>query len=264
MPVVGLSRTHSSNQVVTDSAAGAPARFGLSGLTGNVTYYAAVFLGDEVTMYSGLGNIAQLLTRAYPPTVTGFSDMTVNGFTVGYVADNSTGTQYYVEASTSVNFSSVTASGWISASSAAFSGLELNMTYYVRGKARNGSSVETLYSDLGNVMLVSDMPNPLPHAVRGSVSGVNFTMSWDQVVSTIYGGSATIFVLLMAANLFGMSQYVTNAVLTGLRHTRPLMVSEVIGALASLGAMSAWMRIMLTPRAARNFACCSISAGVFL
>lgn len=49
-----------------------------------------------------------------------------------------------------------------------------------------------------------------------------------------YQASAGIFVLLMAANMFGMSQYVTNAVLTGLRHTRPLMVSEVIGAVANL------------------------------
>ncbi len=50
----------------------------------------------------------------------------------------------------------------------------------------------------------------------------------------MYRGSGTLFVILMAANMVGMSQYVTNAVLTGLRHTRPLMISEVIGALANL------------------------------
>jgi O-antigen/teichoic acid export membrane protein len=65
---------------------------------------------------------------------------------------------------------------------------------------------------------------------------------YERWLGPAYGGSATIFVLLMAANLFGMSQYVTNAVLTGLRHTRPLMVSEVIGALANLGLSIAFVR----------------------
>jgi O-antigen/teichoic acid export membrane protein len=49
-----------------------------------------------------------------------------------------------------------------------------------------------------------------------------------------YRGSGAIFALLMAANMVGMSQYVTNAVLTGLRHTRPLMISEIAGAAANL------------------------------
>jgi hypothetical protein len=46
----------------------------------------------------------------------------------------------------------------------------------------------------------------------------------------------------MAANLFGMSQFVTNAVLTGLRRTRALMVSEVLGALANLGLSIAFVK----------------------
>jgi O-antigen/teichoic acid export membrane protein len=47
--------------------------------------------------------------------------------------------------------------------------------------------------------------------------------------------SGLLFRILITANLFGMSQFVTNAVLTGLRRTRALMVSEILGALANLG-----------------------------
>jgi O-antigen/teichoic acid export membrane protein len=57
-----------------------------------------------------------------------------------------------------------------------------------------------------------------------------------------FRGSGFVFRILMAANLFGMSQFVTNAVLTGLRRTRALMVSEVLGALANLGLSIAFVR----------------------
>ena len=57
-----------------------------------------------------------------------------------------------------------------------------------------------------------------------------------------FRSSGTLFRILMAANLFGMSQFVTNAVLTGLRRTRALMVSEVLGALANLGLSIAFVK----------------------
>jgi O-antigen/teichoic acid export membrane protein len=50
-----------------------------------------------------------------------------------------------------------------------------------------------------------------------------------------FRSSALVFRILIAASVFAMSQYVTNAVLTGLRRTRKLMLSEVIGAVANLG-----------------------------
>ncbi len=50
-----------------------------------------------------------------------------------------------------------------------------------------------------------------------------------------FRSSALVFRILIVASLFAMSQYVTNAVLTGLRRTRELMVSEVIGAVVNLG-----------------------------
>jgi O-antigen/teichoic acid export membrane protein len=68
----------------------------------------------------------------------------------------------------------------------------------------------------------------------GGVAGALADPFYRLWLGESYVQSAGIFVLLMAANVFGMSQFVTNAVLTGLRHTRPLMVSEVIGAVANL------------------------------
>mgnify|MGYP001267577848 CR=1 FL=1 len=179
-------------QFSTAALAGASGFYPLAGLQGNVSYSAAVYIGDDVTVYGGLGNIAQLVTMAYPPTATGFSDMSSDGFTVSYAADNSAGTQYYVQASSYTDFSYPTSSGWITTSSAAFSGLDTNMTYYVRGKARNSSSVETVYSDLGSISLALNVAHPAAPVARGSVSGAGFTLAWNQVLYDVYGGTTAV------------------------------------------------------------------------
>jgi hypothetical protein len=53
-------------------AAGSAQFYQLSGLLGNATYFATVYIGDDVTVYSGLSNIGQIVTMAYPPALTGF------------------------------------------------------------------------------------------------------------------------------------------------------------------------------------------------
>jgi len=191
-PAHAFSSSTYATQLTTSAAALTPEFYGFSALTGNVTYYAAVFLGDDVTVYSGLGTIAQIITMAYPPTPAGFSDMTLSRFSVNYAADNSAGTQYYVQISTSVNFSSATSSGWLTTSSATFSGLVLDTPYYARGKARNASGIETIYADLGSITLSLNVPRPRAPAAYGSLSDANFTISWDQVVSDIYGAAISI------------------------------------------------------------------------
>ncbi len=180
------------SQFSTSALAGASEYYGVSGLQGNINYYAAVYIGDDVTVFGGLGNIAQLVTMAYPPTATGFSDMSSDGFSVSYAADNAAGTQYYVQVSSYTDFSYPTSSGWITTSSATFSGLDTNMTYYVRGKARNSSSVETVYSDLGSISLALNVASPAAPVARGSVSGAGFTLAWDQVLYDVYGGTTSV------------------------------------------------------------------------
>lgn len=179
-------------QLTTSTLSLAAQYYWLSGLPGNVTYYAAVYLGDEVTVYGGLGNIASLVTMAYPPTSAGFSDLLRGGFSVNYIAGNSAGTEYFVQISTRADFSVTRDSGWIAASSTAFSGLDNGFLYYVRGKARNSSGVETVYSDFGSLPLMPSAGRPATPIVRGAVSGAGFTLSWAPVLYDIYGGTTSI------------------------------------------------------------------------
>jgi O-antigen/teichoic acid export membrane protein len=78
--------------------------------------------------------------------------------------------------------------------------------------------------------------------ILGAVAAGLATPFYERWLGSAYRGSAGIFVLLIGANLFAMSQYVTNSVLTGLRHTRALMVSEIIAALANLGLSIAFVK----------------------
>lgn len=191
-PAHAFSSSTYSAQFSTAAAALEAAYYGLTGLQGNIAYYAAVYIGDDVTVYSGLGNIAQVVTMAYPPTVTGFSDLSSDGFTVSYTANNTAGTQYFVQVSSYADFSAVTESGWITTSSAAFSGLDTNMTYYARGKARNASAVETVYADLGSISLALDVAAPAAPVVAGAISGAGFTLSWNPVLYDVYGATTSI------------------------------------------------------------------------
>jgi hypothetical protein len=179
-------------QFSTSAAAGSAQYYPLSGLQGNVTYYAAIFIGDEVTVYGGLGTVAQLVTFAYPPAQSGFSGLSSDGFTVNYTANNYPGAQYFIQASSDPAFSYATSSGWITASSAAFSGLDTNQVYYVRGKSRNSQFVETAYSDLGSISLALNVSQPKPPALRGEASGSAITLSWDPVLYDITGGTTTV------------------------------------------------------------------------
>ncbi|MDT8287253.1 MAG: hypothetical protein RQ748_09105, partial [Elusimicrobiales bacterium] len=181
-----------TTQISTSAAEASQQYYPLSGLQGNVTYYAAVFIGDEVTVYSGIGTIAQLVTMSYPPTQSGFSNLSSDGFTVSYTADNYPGAQYYVQTSSDQAFSYTTDSGWITASSATFSGLDTNQTYYVRGKSRNSQMVETQYSDLGSISLALNVSKPKPPALSGAASGSDIVLSWNPVTYDITGGTTAI------------------------------------------------------------------------
>lgn len=197
-------------QLSTSAAAGSEQYYPLSGLQGNVTYYAAVFIGDEVTVYSGIGTIAQLVTMSYPPTQSGFSSLSSDGFTVSYTADNYPGAQYYVQTSSDQAFSYTTDSGWITTSSATFSGLDTNQTYYVRGKSRNSQLVETQYSDLGSISLALNVSKPKPPALSGAASGSDIVLSWNRVIYDITGGTTTIvaYDLYYSTGLGGVENFI--------------------------------------------------------
>lgn len=191
-PAHAFSSSTYMAQISTSAAAGLAEYYWLSGLPGNATYYAAVYLGDDVTVYGGLGNIAELVTMAYPPTQAGFSDLSSDGFTVNYTAYNSASTQYFIQVSSYADFSAAHDSGWIAASSAAFSGLDSNTLYYARGKSRNGSGVETAYSDLGSLALTLNLARPAAPVVSGALSAAGFTISWTPVLYDVAGGTTSL------------------------------------------------------------------------
>ncbi len=191
-PAHAFSSATYITQLSTTALAASAQAFGITGLPGNTAYYARVYLGDDVTVFSGLGNLATLVTMAYPPTPAGFSDMSSDGFAVDYAGDNAPGTEYFVQVSSYADFSFAHSSGWITTSSAAFSGLDTNMTYYARGKARNSSAVETVYADLGELALTLNVAKPAVPVATGTVSGSNFTVSWVPVLYDVYGGTTSL------------------------------------------------------------------------
>lgn len=193
-PGHSFSNTAYSVQVTTTASAGSSQFYPLSGLLGNATYFAAVYIGDEVTVYSGLSQIGEIVTMAYPPSLTGISDISTGGFTAAFSAGNTAGTQYLLEISSFSDYRSVSSSGWISTTSVNFSGLQPRTTYYARGKARNFSNVQTSYAELGSVFLpkVTGTSNPIKVFAKGLNINNFFIISWGAVVSDIAGNPVSV------------------------------------------------------------------------
>ena len=223
-PAHSFSSATYVSQLSTSALAGTTQYFWLSGLPGNVAYYARVYIGDDVTVYSGLGNLASLVTMAYPPTQAGFSDMSSDGFSVEYTGNNAPGTEYEIQISSYSDFSYPHSSGWITTSSAAFTGLDTNMTYYARGKARNSSSVETIYADLGELALTLNVAQPAVPVVTGTVSGTSFTLSWNQILYDVYGGTTSIkrYEVYRSTSISGVPELVASPSSTTFTYTEPI------------------------------------------
>lgn len=81
-------------------------------------------------------------TLAEVPTSPSATGDSTSAITVTWSTSNSSGTNYYVE-----NVTAGTNSGWITATSTQFTGLNAGTTYTFRVKARNGDSTETSYAD---------------------------------------------------------------------------------------------------------------------
>lgn len=201
-------------QVTTSAAAGSAQFYGLSGLLGNATYYARVYIGDEVTVYSGLSNIGQIVTQAYPPSLTGFSAISTGGFTASFSAGNTAGTEYLLEISSRSDYQFFMSPGWNAASSINFSGLQPRTTYYARGKARNAGNIQTAYAELGSVVLppVSGTRNPRKAFAKGVNIGGLFVVSWGAVVSDTAGNPLNLksYDIFSSSAMGGVPQFVTS------------------------------------------------------
>lgn len=193
-PLHSFSKDMYVVQIDTVAAALSEQFYHLSDLLGNVTYFATVYIGDEISVYSGLSSIGEIVTMAYPPAISSFSAISTGSFTANFTANNNAGTQYQLEISTYSNFSSVINSGWQASISINFGGLTPKTTYYVRGKSRNFSNIETQFADFGSVVLdsVSGTYKPKIPFSAGARSGSNFTISWDAIVENINGNTTAI------------------------------------------------------------------------
>lgn len=181
-------------EIPTTAAVLSEQNYDFTGLLGNATYYATVYIGDDITVFSGLSQIGEIVTMSYPPFLTGFSNISTGSFTANISTGNSGGTEYYLQISTYSDFSYPTASGWTSSLAVSFSGLAPRTTYYARGKARNFSGIETSWADFGSVVLnaVSGTYKPQTPMASGDVSGSGFTLKWNEVNKDIMGNSVSL------------------------------------------------------------------------
>lgn len=201
-------------QISTVASENSPQNIQITGLYGNTTYYAKIYIGDDIPVFSSTSNIASVLTRANPPAAGVFSNVNTSSFTISFQADNSYGTEYMLEISTSALFGSISAlSGWITSLSADFSSLLPRATYYVRGRARDLNMVETSTVTLGSVPLppVTGSYDPGAPAPQGFFSGAStFMLSWQPVTLDSIGNAANIreYRIYRSTGIFAPGEYV--------------------------------------------------------
>jgi N-acetylneuraminic acid mutarotase len=93
------------------------------------------------------------------PSDPAFAGVFVSSFTMAWSpATNPMGTTYYALISTAADFSAVYASSLTVNSSAVFSGLQANTTYYGRVAALNGAGISSAFADLGYVITRMEPP----------------------------------------------------------------------------------------------------------
>lgn len=116
-----------------------------AGLTPNTTYYTKVRAasGGNVSAYLTLGSTSTAVNAPTSAAVSASSQTTV---TLGWAANgNAAGTWYTAQASSN-SFASVLASSLTLGTSATFTGLAANTTYYLRVRAEGWSSVPSAYA----------------------------------------------------------------------------------------------------------------------
>gem|GEM_PF-6641911 len=221
-----------------------------AGLTGNTTYYArvrALARSGAGTVYAALGST---ITLASPPSllVPPFAALSTGSFVAALnPAGNSAGTTYVFQLSTSPTFATLTATKATTASTAAFSGLWSNATYYVQVAAQNAGGALTAFSVPGATATFAAAPGPIAAPFSSAAAGA-LTISWS---SGTLGPGTTYFVEVsllptFAAIAASSATLSTSAVVSGLlanttyfAQVQALSVSgDPNGAFAGLGAES--------------------------
>jgi kumamolisin len=120
-----------------------------SGLTTDTAYYARVRALGRTGANSAYLSLGSTTTLTAPPTFGAqpFSAVGTGSFTVSFNSGgNPAGTAYVVQASTNAGFATLTAQQSTTGTSATFSGLWSNATYYVQVAALNSGGSESAFT----------------------------------------------------------------------------------------------------------------------
>jgi len=134
-------------------------------------------------------NFSTYTLAGLPVTIStgSFSDVTETEMTVAWSSGNNpSGTQFFVEVSTSSSFDGADdrTGDWAVIYSSGFTGLSYaNATYYARARARNAYNYRTAWTSLGSTHTWANPP------VLGSLTSLfasSFTVSWEHGTNSSY------------------------------------------------------------------------------
>lgn len=144
------------------------------GLIANTTYYfRAGALWGGTTLYANT-TPSSVVTAVNDPAPLTFTAISISGFTLGWQANaNPGGTLYQATISTDVSFGAFSSSSATTATSAVFSGLIANTTYFARVRAVNSSGSSSGYASgvvVTSLGVVTISANRIPNVWYGEQS----------------------------------------------------------------------------------------------
>ncbi len=175
-----ISSDSGYSSVVSSRTRGVSASF--TGLAANKAYYARVWtVGNGGALSATYLAVGSTSTLALPVSLLAqpFSGQGSSGFTGSFTAgNNSSGTQYLAQVSTDPAFSFVFQASVTLNTSAVFTGLASNTSYYLRAAAMNLSGGNTAFTA---VLATATLPAPAAalSAVVSTVSVSTIRMAWS-------------------------------------------------------------------------------------
>jgi hypothetical protein len=130
---------------------GSNSSYSFTGLSPNTSYVFRMKAKDALNI-ERISNSVTQITFANVPSI-GVGGATTNSISVTIDPnENPSTTEYYVQRSTTSDFSSgnTVVRNWVTGTTFTDTGLTPNVRYYYRVKARNGNNVETAYSSIVN------------------------------------------------------------------------------------------------------------------
>ncbi len=185
-----------------------------TGLSTN-TSYGRVVMAVAGSVTSSLSDAATTYTWASPPSNFAFATNAVSSMSVQWTANgNPPGTTFEADLSLSANFASATTSATLS-TTALYTSLSPNATYYARLRALNGDGVATVYSSAlstytwpaapvsGSFTSVTDTSVSFAWASGGNASGTRYQAEISSI-SAVGAASSTVITTALSLTFSGL------------------------------------------------------------